>query len=85
MTLEMPSTIKNTIRRSVSASRAWHGRTLSVGTLYPMPNDFMRRLDLDVPLGGSNKQDEGWPIAMPREPGTNANAARSHFEQKSAS
>ena len=28
-----------------------NGRTISAGTLYPMPNDFMRRLGLDVPLG----------------------------------
>ena len=28
-----------------------NGRTISLGTLYPFPNDFMRRLDLEVPLG----------------------------------
>jgi hypothetical protein len=30
---------------------AANGRTIVLGTLYPFPNDFMRRLDLDVPLG----------------------------------
>jgi hypothetical protein len=28
-----------------------NGRIISVGTLYPVPNDFMRRLDFEVPLG----------------------------------
>jgi hypothetical protein len=28
-----------------------NGRTLSLGTLYPFPSDFMRRLNLEVPIG----------------------------------
>jgi hypothetical protein len=31
-----------------------NGRTISLGTLYPFPSDFMRRLNLEVPLDGYN-------------------------------